>query len=108
MSTAARRSVRVAAVQLHISESRDDNLRRAAELIKQAADQGAEYVALPECFTGKYGVKHFASWKETVPLGPDSKGEPCGSRGYGAAVMSHAAKQHGIVVRGAEARTQPP
>lgn len=40
----------VAAIQMTSGPVVADNLRRAAELIAQAAEQGAELVLLPECF----------------------------------------------------------
>jgi predicted amidohydrolase len=42
--------MRVAAVQMHCSADRADNLDRAAALLVEAADQGAELVVLPELF----------------------------------------------------------
>ena len=40
--------MRVAAVQLRSGTSIDDNLPMVAELVKQAAQQGAQYVQTPE------------------------------------------------------------
>jgi len=42
--------MRVAAVQMHCSADRADNLHRAATLLDVAADQGADLVVLPELF----------------------------------------------------------
>ena len=58
--------LRVAAVQLRVSRDRASNLRRAAELIDAAAADGAQFVALPECFTGKYGVELFHGHREEL------------------------------------------
>lgn len=85
------RALRVAAVNLAVRADRADNLVRAARLIEAAANEGAKLVALPECFTGKYGVQHFRDWQE-----PLDGGEPAG----GAAVMSECAKRLGITVLG--------
>lgn len=41
---------KVAVVQMNSSESRSDNLRRAARLVSEAANQGAQLIALPELF----------------------------------------------------------
>src|SRR5690606_23987516 len=40
----------VAAIQMVSSARVEDNLRQAAELIAQAAQAGAQLIALPECF----------------------------------------------------------
>ena len=47
---ALRTSLRVAAVQMVSATTLAPNLARAAELIAQAAGEGAEFVALPEYF----------------------------------------------------------
>jgi predicted amidohydrolase len=47
-------TVRVGVVQMAMSESRADNLRRAGQLVSDAASQGAKLVALPELFADRY------------------------------------------------------
>jgi predicted amidohydrolase len=89
-----KRGLRVAALQLSVSESPSDNIARAAALIDRAAGAGADLVALPECFVGKYGVNRFASWAEPVPLDTSSDGTG------GASMMAERASHHGIVVLG--------
>eukprot|EP00966_Prymnesium_polylepis_P239412 5536651-Prymnesium_polylepis.1 len=89
------RDFHVAALQLHVSNSMADNVQRAAALVDTAAAQGAKLVALPECFTGKYGCDHFPSWAETVIAEAESSGGPSG-----AAMMRERAQRHGIVVTG--------
>lgn len=56
-------SVRVSAVQMVSGVSLDANLRTAGELIQQAADGGAELVALPEyfCLMGHQETDKFAA-----------------------------------------------
>ena len=90
-ASGACRTLRVAAVQLSVTDVPEDNIKRARHLIDTAADDGATVVALPECFVGSYGVEHFPRWQE--PLG----GEPL--RG-GAAMMARAARDRGIFVSG--------
>lgn len=87
--------LRVAAVQLRVSRDRASNLRRAAELIDAAAADGAQFVALPECFTGKYGVDLFHGHREA--LAADADGAAAAS---GSAVLAAAAKRHGVVATG--------
>ncbi|KAH8061218.1 hydrolase [Aureococcus anophagefferens] len=85
--------LRVAAVQLRVSKDRASNLRRAAELIDAAAADGARFVALPECFTGKYGVDLFAG----------HRGARRRRRRRGGRVrvrVPRRAKRHGVVATG--------
>lgn len=84
--------LRVAALQLAVTLDRADNVRRAASLIDAAAAEGCKFVALPECFTGKYGVKHFANWAESVSAADTVTG--------GAAMMAEMARKHSITVTG--------
>lgn len=88
--------LRVAAAQLAVTLDKADNLRRASALIAAAAKDGAAFVALPECFTGKYGVSNFASWQESVVLQAVDGDEVSG----GAAMMAAMAQRHGITVTG--------
>ena len=44
-------TVRIAALQMRSRESRDDNLRQALALMKEAVAQGAQLLALPENFS---------------------------------------------------------
>ena len=87
--------IRVAAANFAVTLDRADNLRRAAALISAAAKEGASLVALPECFTGKYGVAQFAKWQEPVVAHSDDDADECGT-----AMMAAAAKRHGIAVTG--------
>ena len=87
-----RRGLRVAALQLDVSDDMADNLTRARSLVDAAADDGAKLVALPEVFTGTYGVSNFARWAE-----PLEGGDPATS---GASMMAVAAYQRKIFVSG--------
>jgi len=86
-------TLRVAAVQLAVAADRASNLKRAAELIGRAAAEGAKFVALPECFVGKYGVDHFAGHAEDVPWVPTDEST-------GAGVLAAAAARHGVTTTG--------
>ncbi|XP_075710549.1 omega-amidase NIT2 [Rhinoderma darwinii] len=58
---------KLALVQLLVCPVKSDNLKRASELIKEAAQQGAQIVALPECFNSPYGTKFFPEYAEKIP-----------------------------------------
>ncbi|XP_030059931.1 omega-amidase NIT2 [Microcaecilia unicolor] len=58
---------RLALIQLLVSPVKLDNLRRACGFIKEAAQQGAKIVALPECFNSPYGTKYFSEYAEPIP-----------------------------------------
>lgn len=81
--------LRVAAVQFKTCADRAQTIHAARELIKQAASTGAKLVALPECFTGPYGIPFFPTHAEDY-LGSDS----------GSLLMQSAAAEHGIHVVG--------
>ncbi|XP_071989300.1 omega-amidase NIT2 [Engystomops pustulosus] len=78
---------KLALVQLLVSPVKSDNLRRASELIKQAAQQGAQVVALPECFNSPYGTKFFPEYAEKIP-------------GQSTQMLSEVAKECGIYLIG--------
>ncbi|MCH3971683.1 MAG: carbon-nitrogen hydrolase family protein [Oscillospiraceae bacterium] len=46
--------MKLALLQMHVSEKKEENLRRAAALVKQAADRGAQIAVLPEMFVCPY------------------------------------------------------
>ena len=96
VALSARPMLRVAAAQLRVTIDRADNLKRAAALIDRAAKEGCALVALPEVFTGTYGVQNFAKWQESVPANHAVLDESSG----GAAMMAAAAHRHGISVTG--------
>ncbi|XP_066455278.1 omega-amidase NIT2 [Eleutherodactylus coqui] len=78
---------RLALVQLLVSPVKSDNLKRACELVKKAAQQGAQIVALPECFNSPYGNKFFPEYAEKIP-------------GQSTQMMSDVAKECGIYLIG--------
>jgi len=79
----------VAAIQMVSSISVDANLRRAQELVAEAAQQGACLVALPEyfCFMGRRDPDKLAI-QETAGTGPIQD------------FLAHTARQHGIWLLG--------
>lgn len=63
------RSITLAALQASFVEDEDTNIARIAELVRQAAGQGADVVLPPELFSGPYFCKtqeesHFARARE--------------------------------------------
>ncbi len=79
--------MRVGLVQINSQENRQHNVARAVELIGQAAAQGAELVALPECVTFLGRREHHAANAESID-------------GDTAQAFAAAAKRHGIWVHG--------
>jgi predicted amidohydrolase len=64
--------MRVAVVQLNSSGERDENVARALQLVDQAANQGTQFVLLPEYMTFLGAYSRYAEMSETVP-GPTSR-----------------------------------
>ncbi|KAJ3261812.1 Carbon-nitrogen hydrolase [Boothiomyces macroporosus] len=58
--------VKLALVQLLVSSNKQQNLKRAATLIKEAANKGANIVVLPECFNSPYGIQYFEEYAEEL------------------------------------------
>ncbi|KPP66252.1 omega-amidase NIT2-like [Scleropages formosus] len=78
---------RLAVVQLRVTKVKEDNLRRARELVKEAAGQGAKVIVLPECFNSPYGTKFFPEYAEKIP-------------GESTEILSEAAKENGVYLVG--------
>lgn len=57
----------LALVQLAVGKDKAANLRRAAGMVREAAQKGAQVVALPECFNCPYGTQYFGEYAETIP-----------------------------------------
>ncbi len=79
--------MRVAAVQLHIGTSRDENVDHVLRLIDEAAAQGAELVMLPEWITFTGSVARYPEIAETIP-GPTSD------------LIADKAREHALVIHG--------
>ncbi|KAG2456928.1 NIT2 amidase, partial [Polypterus senegalus] len=70
-----------------VSSAKLENLNRATKLVKEAAEQKAKVVVLPECFNSPYGTKFFPEYAEKIP-------------GETSQVLSEAAKECGIYLVG--------
>ncbi len=62
--------VTVAAVQMCCSRSREENLDRAEELVREAAAKGAQVILLPELFETWYFCqeRNYDSYRLALPL----------------------------------------
>ncbi|CAG9133222.1 unnamed protein product [Plutella xylostella] len=66
------RALRIALVQLAVGSDKKKNIAEAVKQIHMAKQQGAQLVALPECFNSPYGTKYFNDYAEEVPGGETS------------------------------------
>ncbi|KAI8899527.1 carbon-nitrogen hydrolase [Globomyces pollinis-pini] len=78
---------KLALIQLMVSSNKQNNLNRAAKLVKEAATKGANVIVLPECFNSPYGTGYFASYAEEL------KGET-------ASALSQMAKESNVYLIG--------
>lgn len=62
----------VAICQMRVGPNKDENLKKAEEMIKKAASKGARLVILPEMFNCPYESSLFPSFAEEVPGGRTS------------------------------------
>ncbi|CAB3244146.1 unnamed protein product [Arctia plantaginis] len=82
------RALKVALVQMSVGFDKKKNIQVAVNAIYEAKKNGAQLVALPECFNSPYGTKYFDEYSERVPAG-----ETC-------AALSKAAADTGMCVVG--------
>ena len=71
-----------------MSSNKQENIRRAVELIGVAAKNNAKVISLPECFNSPYGVKYFPQYCESIPNGET------------VSALAKAAKEHQVYVIG--------
>ncbi len=57
-------TLRIAQVQMSVTRNKDENIHRAARMIRQAAEQGAELAMLPEMFCCPYENAAFRPYGE--------------------------------------------
>jgi len=81
-------SFRFAACQVLVGSDKEQNLLSAQSSIAEAAKNGAQVIALPECFNCPYATSSFPVYAEPVPDGPSGK------------MLSEAAAKHRIYLIG--------
>ncbi|XP_068213164.1 omega-amidase NIT2 [Palaemon carinicauda] len=79
--------LRLALIQLNVGMKKTENVLRALQKVKEAAGNGAQVVALPECFNSPYGTNYFPQYAEPIP-------------GESTNALSSAAKENGIFIVG--------
>jgi omega-amidase len=73
MSSNPTRNFKFAGIQLAVTADKAQNLKNAQNKIAEAAQNGAQVIALPECFNCPYGNNYFPQYAEETPNGPTSK-----------------------------------
>ncbi|XP_003386492.1 PREDICTED: omega-amidase NIT2-like isoform X2 [Amphimedon queenslandica] len=73
MATKVAQTFRLALVQCLPGSNKVKNLQRAAEMVREAASNGAQVVSLPECFNSPYGTRYFPEYCEPVPDGDSTR-----------------------------------
>lgn len=66
-------SLRIALIQMKVSDDKAANVRKAVQQIHEAKSKGSSLVVLPECFNCPYGTKYFPKFAEPVPNGETCK-----------------------------------
>ncbi|KAK9498398.1 hypothetical protein O3M35_003041 [Rhynocoris fuscipes] len=69
MSSSLRQCFKIALVQMKVGSDKGENLKRAANLISEAKQNGSNMVVLPECFNSPYGTNYFSKYAEAIPSG---------------------------------------
>eukprot|EP00124_Ichthyophonus_hoferi_P003147 Ihof_evm6s257 gene=Ihof_evmTU6s257 len=68
----SKRVFKLALIQMKVTNDKALNLNVAMQHIEEAANNGADVVALPECFNSPYGASFFPQYAECYP-GPSTK-----------------------------------
>jgi predicted amidohydrolase len=67
-------NLKIGLCQMLVTSVKEDNIRKAVNMIEQSVEKGAQLVILPECFNSPYGTKYFSSYAEPISL---TTGETC-------------------------------
>jgi len=62
-------NVKIALCQMKGNIKKEDNIKKAEEMIKEAAKKGAQVIALPEMFNCPYNNSYFREYSEKYPVG---------------------------------------
>jgi omega-amidase len=62
----AAQKFRLALIQFTVTANKSENLKKATELISEAAKKGAQILALPECCNSPYGNQFFGEYAEDL------------------------------------------
>lgn len=89
--------LKVALCQLEVGPEKATNLARARKAIEDAADQGAQFVMLPECWNCPYGGKYFDGYAEKVPGAGD---QVDAAQSPSVAMLAEVARARGIFICG--------
>lgn len=81
------KNLKIALIQMDVVKDKEENLRKARELIDKASNSGAKLVVLPEIFNGPYNMNLFMKYSESFP-GPSTD------------MLSRAAKENNITLVG--------
>eukprot|EP00002_Diphylleia_rotans_P013299 TRINITY_DN2596_c0_g3_i7.p1 TRINITY_DN2596_c0_g3~~TRINITY_DN2596_c0_g3_i7.p1 ORF type:complete len:289 (+),score=59.11 TRINITY_DN2596_c0_g3_i7:72-938(+) len=73
MTSSAPQNVRIASCQLMVTEDKEQNLSNARRAIREAAQNGARLVVLPEIFNSPYANSSFPVYAEEIPGGPSTE-----------------------------------
>jgi omega-amidase len=65
--------LKIALCQLEVGPDKDENISRARKAIEDAADAGAQFVVLPECWNCPYGTKYFDKYAEKLPAAQEKE-----------------------------------
>eukprot|EP00760_Papus_ankaliazontas_P024851 PhM_4_TR2433/c0_g1_i7/m.78545/K13566/NIT2; omega-amidase len=66
-------ALKIAVVQMSVTDDKLTNISKAVEYIASAAKGGADVVVLPEYFNCPHSNKAFLAFAESIPEGPTSK-----------------------------------
>jgi len=90
---------------MKVSTDSELNRQRATTLVAEAASNGAQVIALPECWNCPYSNGAFPKYAETCPEVPRAHDDDAGTRsadavGESSLLLAALAKRHGVYLIG--------